>query len=344
MWSNLILALSFTSALASPFGSHGIHEKRDAIPAGWEPVKRMEPHHILSARIALKQSNVHKLEHYLMDVSDPISPNYGKHWSAEQVAATFAPADETIQEVTTWLHASGIAPEKITGSNDKGWLQFPASVSELEHLLQTTYYQYNHVTSDTEHVACTEYSVPRVIQRHIDFVTPTIHFDVRVDTPPSSPSVKKRQSNSSNCLGCSSNGWLPKIGQKIIEDINTLKLSKCLNYTLPICLQTLYNMTIYTEDVSELQPTTGNSFGVTAYSPQQYNPTDFTFFTTFFGPPGFPLGLLSPQILQQPKVVFINAVNAIITGLLTLIYGAEGNLDVSYGMTLAYPELLHLSK
>jgi len=33
----------------------------------------------------LKQQNIHKGHDFLMDVSDPTSPNYGNHWTPEQV-------------------------------------------------------------------------------------------------------------------------------------------------------------------------------------------------------------------------------------------------------------------
>ena len=41
-----------------------------------------------------------------MDVSDPRSPNFGKHWTPEQVYDFFSPDPDTINEVEDWL--SGI--------------------------------------------------------------------------------------------------------------------------------------------------------------------------------------------------------------------------------------------
>ncbi len=40
----------------------------------------------------------------------------GKHWSAEQVANTFAPSQETKNAVTEWLAKSGIDLTRITYS------------------------------------------------------------------------------------------------------------------------------------------------------------------------------------------------------------------------------------
>lgn len=58
-------------------------------------------------RIALAQSNLDKADEYLMDVSHPESPNFGKHWTAKQVAEMFAPSQESYDAVTFWLRSSG---------------------------------------------------------------------------------------------------------------------------------------------------------------------------------------------------------------------------------------------
>ena len=130
-------------------------------------------------RIALKQSNLDKAEEYLMDVSHPQSPNYGQHWSAKKVAETFAPSQESLDAVTVWLKSSGISPERISRSQSMGWLTFDATVAEAENLLKTEFFLHKHVTGKP-HVGCDDYSVPEFVRPHVDFITPTVHFDTKI--------------------------------------------------------------------------------------------------------------------------------------------------------------------
>jgi tripeptidyl-peptidase-1 len=59
-------------------------------------------------------------------------------------------------------------------------MKFDATVDEAESLLMTQYKIYIHATSK-DSLACEEYSVPVHIQEHVDFITPTVHFDAIVE-------------------------------------------------------------------------------------------------------------------------------------------------------------------
>ena len=63
------------------------------------------------------QSNLDDAYEHLMDVSHPHSPNYGKHWKAEDVHAMYAPSAEAVQAVRGWLQDSGI--EAVVHSENK---------------------------------------------------------------------------------------------------------------------------------------------------------------------------------------------------------------------------------
>jgi len=83
-----ILVASLAFSLAAPSTRYAVHQKRDGTTASqW--VKRdveLNPRSVIPVSIALTQRNLHKGDEYLMDVSDPLSPNYGKHWSPEKVS------------------------------------------------------------------------------------------------------------------------------------------------------------------------------------------------------------------------------------------------------------------
>ncbi len=139
----------------------------------------MPPSTVVPFRIALAQNNLHKAEEYLLDVSHPESPNFGKHWNAKQVADAFAPSQESRKAVIGWLQSSGISSDRISKSQSVGWLTFNATIAEGEKLLKTSYHLHKHVTGKP-HVGCDAYYVPQHIQPHVDFITPTVHFDTRI--------------------------------------------------------------------------------------------------------------------------------------------------------------------
>lgn len=83
-------------AIAVP-RSHVVHEERLQASGRWVKRDRVKPHARLSVRVGLAQTNLHKAHGFLMDVSDPASPNYGKHWTSEEVIDVFRPTDDTGQ-------------------------------------------------------------------------------------------------------------------------------------------------------------------------------------------------------------------------------------------------------
>lgn len=76
--------------------------------------------------------------------------------SAEEVHDLFAPSDETVAGVRAWLESSGIDADRISQSMNKQWIQFDADADEVERLLHTEYYIYDHSVTGRSHVACRE--------------------------------------------------------------------------------------------------------------------------------------------------------------------------------------------
>ena len=206
-------------------------------------------------RIALKQSNLDKAEEYLMEVSHPKSPKYGQHWSAKKVAETFAPSEESFDAVTVWLKSSGIAPERISKTQSMGWLTFDATVAEAENLLKTEFFLHKHITGKP-HVGCDDYSVPEYVQPHVDFITPTVHFDTKI---PQSRHTEKRdvplekrasavaaagvpvQSKAAiKKITNPNGGYLPKKGANIDIKGIIAELQNCNQFIVPDCLRALY--------------------------------------------------------------------------------------------------------
>ena len=263
-----ILGALVANVIAAPSAPHVQHEKRDFLPPGWERHEKIASHEVLPMRIALSQSNLDKADEYLMDVSHPESPNFGKHWSAKKVAETFAPSQESFDAVTVWLKNSGIAPERIKKSQSMGWLTLDVTVAEAENLLKTEYYLHRHSLTGKPHVGCSDYSIPDYVQPHVDFITPTVHFDTKIPQakplpkqafdesklqkrapePAPAPAVSSTaaagvpvQSHAAvNVIHSPTNGFLPKKGADInIQNIIT-ELENCNQFIVPDCLRALY--------------------------------------------------------------------------------------------------------
>jgi tripeptidyl-peptidase-1 len=62
-----------------------LHEKRDAVPAGFVLSRSAPSDTMLDLRMALKQSDTAGLEQALYAVSTPGNPAYGKHLTSEEV-------------------------------------------------------------------------------------------------------------------------------------------------------------------------------------------------------------------------------------------------------------------
>ena len=79
--STLVAAVAyFAFCFAAPTADNHnfvLHEKRDGAPHQWTKRSRAHTDEILPVRIGLVQSNLHKAEEYILDVSDPSSPNFG---------------------------------------------------------------------------------------------------------------------------------------------------------------------------------------------------------------------------------------------------------------------------
>lgn len=114
---------------------------------------------------------------HLMDISDPNSRNFGKHWSLEKVHETFTPDKSSYIAITKWLSDHGIETE-VDGRNSLNWLVVSLTFAELETLLATKYHFYQH-PSGRRYISCEDYSIPEELGLHIETVIPSIRADYR---------------------------------------------------------------------------------------------------------------------------------------------------------------------
>lgn len=137
------------------------HERRDALQeASWAKLARAPSSDVFEMRVGLAQRNLDRGHELLMDVADPRSANYGKHWTAEEVSRMFAPDPETAGVVVKeWLanaDYSDIAGDRVKLAASGGWLVFNATVGEAERLLGTEFWLYEESESGVVAAGCDE--------------------------------------------------------------------------------------------------------------------------------------------------------------------------------------------
>ena len=350
-FSIFALGAFIVGAVAAPSSNHVVHEKRNGIPQGWWKHAKLPGNERLPMRIALTQSNLDKAHEYLAEVSDPDSEKYGQHWSAKQVADAFAPSQNTVDTVTQWLTSAGIAPERISRTQSLGWLQFDATVEEAEALLKTEYHMYKHY-SGQPHVACTAYHVPEHVREHVDFITPTVHFDAKLapvkdrhnkkikrDIPSLQEDVFKRDETPSSTAAAGvpvktdiakkigspyskpGLGSLPKLGTEVNSHRFRDNLTDCNQHITPACLRALYHIPILKK--ANLK----NSYGIVEYTPQAYLQTDLDLFFANYS---------KNQVYRTPIFDSIDG-GVDQTTNKSFDFNGESDLDLEYAMTLVNP-------
>lgn len=232
--------------------------------------------------------------------------------------------------MTSWLTDSGIEPHQISVAPSKAWVEVNATVGEIEELLQTKYFIYDHSLRES-HVGCLEYSLPEHLSaNHVDIILPSVHFDAKL-SPPKQENLKKRQIEPQPVVTGGTvknaglfNDSLPKPGPLVDVKAVQIDASTCDQFIIPDCLRLLYNFGPGSLNLS--------SYGIVEYTPQAYLPADLDLFFTNFS---------SAQVGERP--IF----DAVQGGVLQTIvesfnYNGESDLDLEYAMALVAPQAVTL--
>lgn len=333
-----ILATLVVVAEAKPLRqptSHVVHEKRHNVRNVWQKFRRVPRRNTVPVRIGLTQQNLHLGEDYLHAVSHPESAEYGQHWHPSKVIETFAPSQESVDVVTKWLVGEGMDPNSIQLSKGRNWLDFNATVGELEKLLKTKYFMFRHSHHGKHHLACDEYHVPDHLSKHIDIITPTVHFDQHIGHERLNNRVsmdadqvnelKKRGLDSggrpsTGMQGSGLDGWSPKQGDFVENAMMTL--DDCDKMLTLDCIRALYK--IPKGDLSAKN----NSLGIVEYTPQAFLQSDLDLFFDQFEPKlkgkGPDVDLIDNAVVQTQNQSFQ--------------FNGESALDLQYAMGLVFPQ------
>jgi tripeptidyl-peptidase-1 len=116
------------------------------------------------------------------------------------------------------------------------WVKFDATVEEAESLLRTEYHVYTNANTGEDYLAVEDYSVPAHIRDHIDFITPTVHFDATVKQTPKRRDLERRDIKGKPVSHAMQ-------GAQVSAQETTYNLTNCDKYTTPDCLRALYSFT-----------------------------------------------------------------------------------------------------
>ena len=225
----------------------------------------------------------------------------------------FAPSDVAVAAVRNWLVASGIAAERITHSDNKGWLAFDAPAEEAESLLHTEYHVYEHKSSGHTATACDQYKVPRSVQEHVDYITPGI----KLLAP-----VKRGHGYSKRGFGITMGGGIPTSPKsrdpspgQYINDLKTCDVA-----ITPVCVKALYQVP------PGFQADPSNSMGIFEEG-DFYAQKDLNLFFANF----------TPYIPQgtHPIPAFIDGAKAPVS---VKNAGGESDLDFELAYPIIYPQ------
>lgn len=230
--------------------------------------------------------------------------------------------------MTSWLRDSGIDSHDIRVTPNKAWVEANITVSQVEELLHTRYFIYEH-SSRESHVGCQSYSLPEDLSaNHVDIILPSVHFDARLSPSKTQELRRRKLSNLAPVVDSDTvmnsglfNDSLPKQGPLVnAAQTALINTTTCDEFIIPDCLQLLYNYGPGTLNLS--------SYGIVEYTPQAYLPEDLDLFFTNFS-----------SSLVGTRPIFAPIQGGVLQRIVeSFQYNGESNLDLEYAIAIAAPQ------
>jgi len=149
---------------------------------------RSPPHISHTVVFAVKQLRMVELENALLDISNPISENYGKHWTRAQVGE-FTSNPAAVSAILEHLNSKDIKIDQRTLFDE--FITATASVKVWEDMFNTVFNTYAmkpetqaalNGAKDEMIIRCESYSLPVELMEHVQAVFKTVQIpDPRVD-------------------------------------------------------------------------------------------------------------------------------------------------------------------
>ncbi|KAH7311834.1 peptidase S8/S53 domain-containing protein [Rhexocercosporidium sp. MPI-PUGE-AT-0058] len=156
-------------------------EKISGPPAGWiedKGAKLDKDSHMVKLQIHLVHQDMEKFHNLAMKIATPGNQLYGSHLSQNVIDDMIAPKSDSSKLVLNWLDAEGLSNHaSLSGRSDA--IIVDASITQIEKLLKATYMPFIQKETGESAVRTLEYSLPDILNGHVDMVQPTTFFGLR---------------------------------------------------------------------------------------------------------------------------------------------------------------------
>lgn len=181
------------------------------------------------------------------------------------------PSEDALSDVHDWLESHGVDRGQLSYSAAKDWINVRLPVSEIQRLLDTQYFIYEH-EDGTQLVRAAAWSLPSHLHEHIETVQPTNSFfrpkPHRRSLNIVQPDIEIREEPSPH----------QKEVLKVTKDVTLAQVCNPTTVT-PICLRTLYGTIDYVPKMPGK-----NKVALNKYDGQTSNRSDVALFLSNYRP------------------------------------------------------------
>ena len=281
---------------------------------------RLHNDHVHEVIFMIHQRDMEDLKRILDDVSDPLSRNYGKHMTREQVVEMTA-NPEGRDATVAYLHAMGatVVSETLSGE----YITAAASISVWEEVLQTEFFTFHQTQLDGKVLSMVRaegYSIPFELHPHVMHVLHT------VDMPLATQSSSQRSRNRIEMKEQKNEKEKQNEKEKVKDSTNTgrgrFHVTGDWNAVSPRKIKAYYNTSDYHGSINSTQ-------AVYETGEQNLSPIDLQLFQDDNG-------------LVSQSAVIVNYHNNHTLCVIDSTNCGESNLDVQYMMaTSQYSPTTH---
>ena len=178
----------------TPSYTHVFKERNAYLSAMGDTKKqnRARHDHIHEVVFVIQQKNMDELTSILHDISDPYSPNYGRHWTREEVV-DFTSNPDGRDAVVSYLHSNGASfvSETLAGE----YITARAPIEVWEKILNTEFFLFtltHHDKSIQNVIRAERYWIPRDLDIYVASVLNTIEIHHQILKSPSKVSLASK--------------------------------------------------------------------------------------------------------------------------------------------------------
>ncbi|KAI1206002.1 peptidase S8/S53 domain-containing protein [Annulohypoxylon truncatum] len=260
-------------------------------------------------QIFVVQPKIDSITLSFLKLSDPTSSDYGKYWTAQQVAEAFRPETQALEAVTKWLYSYSTSKTSLKLSNSRGHLTFKSTVENVETLFKTSCSRVNDV-KNTQTIKCGPFQIPKDLESYIDVITLVAK---------SAHNQRKRQSYHRKHHGPAARELEKKASEQVLD-------VDCKVYTSPKCLRSLYNIPPTTS------PPLGSSLGIYEAAWTAWLPEDLDQFFERF----------QPELKGERPIIQAIDGGYTQTDYKITPFNLESDLDFEYAMALTNATVVNL--